>query len=417
MGALRSSNGSRPALVPGEDVDTARVVRHRQAENPCNRRPATAPLGAQRETPVHTRPDRQHRPDPFRHVIAPCRHRLLPAACLGHAPTPLEPAPNLGAALGVELWIKRDDCTGLAFGGNKVRQLEFHFGEARARGADTVLVTGAVQSNLVRLAAAGARRLGMEVHIQLEERVEGAGDLYRVSGNVLLDRVLGATLHSFPVGEDEAAADAALEGRAETLAAAGRRPYVIHSAPGHPPLGGLGYVVAAGEIVEQARALGIGFDAAVCASGSALTHAGLLVGLRALGEAVPVHGICVRRDAGGQGERVLRVASELAATIGRPAAFDAADILVSDAVHRPGYGRLNDAVREAMAMAARLEGLLLDPVYTGKAMAGLIAHARSGRIAAGSRVLFIHTGGQPALFAYAETLGAWLSDAPGAPVR
>ena len=336
----------------------------------------------------------------------------FPRARLGHAPTPLDPAPSLGAALGIDLRIKRDDCTGLAFGGNKVRQLEFHLGAAQAQGADTVLVTGAVQSNLVRIAAAGARRLGMEAHIQLEERVDGASDLYRASGNLLLDRMFGATLHPFPAGEDEAAADAALERRAKALAAEGRRPYVIHSAPGHPPLGGLGYVVAAEEVMEQARALGIEFDAAVCASGSALTHAGTLVGLRALGEAVPVLGICVRRDAERQGDRVARVAAALAAMIGRPAAFDAGEVAVCDAVHSPGYGRLNDAVREAMAMAARHEGLLLDPVYTGKAMAGLIAHVRSGRIAAGSRVLFMHTGGQPAIFAYGDRLGDWLSETP-----
>ena len=336
----------------------------------------------------------------------------FPRARLGHAPTPLETAPNLGAALGIDLYMKRDDCTGLAFGGNKVRQLEFHFGEARARGADTVLATGAVQSNLVRIAAAAARRLGMETHIQLEDRVADGGDLYRSSGNLLLDRVLGATLHPFPEGEDEAAADAAMERRAEALAAGGSKPYVIHSAPGHPPLGGLGYVAAAEEIAEQARTLGIRFDAVVCASGSALTHAGLLVGLRALGQRAPVLGICVRRDAAGQAARVARVAGGLAAMIGRPDAFDAGDVEVSDAVHPPGYGRLNEPVREAMALAARREGLLLDPVYTGKAMAGLIAHVRSGRIAAGSRVLFVHTGGQPALFAYAESLGSWLSQAP-----
>ena len=182
-----------------------------------------------------------------------------------------------------------------------MRQLEFHFGEARARDADTVLVTGAVQSNLVRIAAAAARRLGMEIHIQLEDRVVDGGETYRTSGNLLLDRVLGAVLHAFPEGEDEAAADAAMAVRAETLAADGRKPYVIHSAPGHAPLGGLGYVAAAEEIADQARTLGIGFDAVVCASGSALTHAGLLTGLRALGERAPVLGICVRRDAAGPG--------------------------------------------------------------------------------------------------------------------
>ena len=337
----------------------------------------------------------------------------FPRVRLGHMPTPLEPAPNLGAALGIELWIKRDDCTGLALGGNKVRQLEFHFGEARARGADTVLVTGAVQSNLVCIAAAAARRLGMAIHIQLEDRVKGAGDLYCASGNLLLDRVLGATLHAFPEGEDEAAADAAMERRAAALAAEGRKPYVIHSAPDCPPLGGLGYVLAAGEVAEQAGDLRIGFDAAVTASGSALTHAGLLVGLRALGERVPVLGICVRRDGGRQGARVAQVGSGLAAMIGWPDAFDAGEVEVCDAVLAPGYGRLNDAVREAMALAARHEGLLLDPVYTARAMAGLIGHVRSGRIAPASRVLFVHTGGQPALFAYGESLGPWLSEAPG----
>ena len=274
----------------------------------------------------------------------------FPRARLGHAPTPIDPAPNLGAAFGVELWIKRDDCTGLAFGGNKVRQLEFHFGAAQARGADTVLVTGAVQSNLVRIAAAAARKLGMTVHIQLEDRVDGMDAFYRTSGNLLLDRVLGATLHAFPAGEDETAADAAMERRAAALAAEGRNPYVIHSAPGHSPLGGLGYVLAAEEIVEQAP--DTGFDAVVCASGSALTHAGMLVGLRALGEQVPVLGICVRRDAGRQAARVAQVAGALAAMIDCPDAFDAGGVDVSDAVLAPGYGRLNEAVREAMALAA-----------------------------------------------------------------
>ena len=337
----------------------------------------------------------------------------FPRVRLGHAPTPLDAAPRLGAALGVELWIKRDDCTGLAFGGNKVRQLEFHLGQAQVRGADTVLVTGAVQSNLVRLAAAGARRLRMDVHVQLEERIDPADHLYRTSGNLLLDRVLGATLHAFPVGEDEAAADAALERLAQALADEGRRPYVIHSAPGYPPLGGLGYVVAVEEVMAQARVLGIGFDAVVCASGSGLTHAGALVGLRALGETMPVYGICVRRDARRQRHRVAQVG-------GRAGRHDPAPGGVRRG--RPcrlrrgapagRYGRLNDAVNEAMALAARHEALLLDPVYTGKAMAGLVAHLRSGRIPAGSRVLFIHTGGLPALFAYADKLGTWLSKAP-----
>ena len=285
-------------------------------------------------------------------------------------------------------------------------------GQAQAERADTVLVTGAVQSNLVRVAAAAARRLGLEVRIQLEERVKGTDSLYRTSGNLLLNRVLGAELHAFPEGEDEAAADAAMERRAAAFKDQGRRPYVIHSAPGHPPLGGLGYVLAAGEVTEQARDLSIRFDAVVTASGSALTHAGLLVGLRVLGERVPVLGICVRRDAEPQAVRVAGVASELAEMIACPVTFGAGDVEVFDAVLAPGYGRLNDELREAMAMAAHHEGLLLDPVYTARAMAGLIHHVRSGRIAPGSRVLFVHTGGVPALFAYGEHLGPWLSKAP-----
>ena len=336
----------------------------------------------------------------------------FPRVRLGHSPTPLEPAPNLGAALGIELWLKRDDCTGLAFGGNKVRQLEFYLGEARARGADTLLTTGAVQSNFVRVAAAGARQLGMDVHLQLENRVEAADDLYRGSGNVLLDRLLGATLHAFAAEGGESAADAALDRLAESLSGTGRKPYVIHVGLDQPPLGGLGYVVAASEVLEQVQARGIGFDAVVCASGGALTHAGLLVGMRALGEPVPVHGICVRRDARQQRVRVAQRATELAAMIGFPKAFAADDVHASDEVHPPGYGLLNEAIGEAISMAARLEALLLDPVYTGKAMAGLIALVRAGRIAAGSRVLFVHTGGLPAIFSYASRLEPWLAKAP-----
>ncbi len=339
----------------------------------------------------------------------------FPRVRLGHAPTPLDAAPRLGAALGVELWIKRDDCTGLAMGGNKVRQLEFPLGEAQSRDADTLLITSAVQSNYVRVAAAAGRRLGMETHIQLEERVPDVDALYRSSGNVLLDRLFGATLHSFPVGEDEPAADASLDLLAQSLAEEGRRPYVIHLAPTHPPLGALGYVIAAEETLAQARSIDLEFDAVVCPTGSALTHAGLLVGFRALGRKVPVFGICVRRDTGSQVARVSKVAEQLASMIERPEVFDADDVMTFDGVLAPGYGRLNDAVREATALAARQEGLLLDPVYTGKTMAGLIEHVRSGIIPAGSCVLFIHTGGLPALFAYGEKMGAWLSDVPWAP--
>jgi D-cysteine desulfhydrase/L-cysteate sulfo-lyase len=332
----------------------------------------------------------------------------FPRVKLGHSPTPLDAAPALGGKLGIDLYIKRDDCTGLAFGGNKVRQLEFYFGAAVAQGADTVLITGAVQSNFVRLAAAAARTQGMDIHIQLEERVPDVDDSYRMSGNVLLDKLLGAHLSSFPVGEDESAADASLEALARDLADKGRRPFIIHLGVEHPPLGALGYVVAAEELTTQIAERGLVFDHLVVASGSALTHGGLLVGLRALGNDVPVTGICVRRNAGEQHPRVLKRCGEIAALIENDDCVKDSDVVVSDAVLAPGYGQLNAATIAAMAMAARLEALMLDPVYTGKAMAGLVALARDGAFRPGARVLFVHTGGLPALFGYERTLSKHL---------
>jgi D-cysteine desulfhydrase/L-cysteate sulfo-lyase len=325
-------------------------------------------------------------------------------------PTPLDEAPALGRELGIDLHVKRDDCTGLAFGGNKVRQLEFYLGAARAENADYILITGAVQSNFVRLAAAAARTLGMDIHIQLEERVPDVDPTYRSSGNVLLDRLLGARLSSFPVGEDESAADASLEAIAADLVAQGRRPYVIHLGVEHPPLGALGYVVAARELASQMAEQGIAFDHVVVASGSALTHGGLLVGLRALGNEVPVTGICVRRGADLQHARVLKRCEEIAALIGEDGCVRASDVTVFDEVLAPGYGRMNAATMEAMAMAARLEALILDPVYTGKTMAGLVALARRGAFEAGARVLFVHTGGGPAVFGYERSLSMHLDD-------
>lgn len=324
------------------------------------------------------------------------RLHALPRASLAHLPTPLEPAPNLSRATGgAEILVKRDDCTGLAFGGNKVRQLEFYLGEAVGQGADTLLITGAVQSNFVRATAAAAARLGLACHIQLEERVPKSDPLYRQSGNVLLDRLLGATLHAYPQGEDEAGADRRLEEIAENLRAEGRRPYVIHLAGGHPPLGALGYVLAAEELAAQTDLAGLG--EIVVPSGSAATHAGLLFGLRALGIATPVLGACVRRSAELQGPRVLGRCREIADLLGTECPVAEADVRVDDSALAPGYGRLNPATREAMLLAARSEGLILDPVYTGKSLAVALARARA---LDEGRLLFLHTGGQPALFAY-----------------
>ena len=212
------------------------------------------------------------------------RLATFPQAALGHAaPTPLERANRLSDQLGIDLWLKRDDVTGLGMGGNKVRQLAFYFGDAIAKGADAVLITGAVQSNFMRTAAAAGAKLGLSVHLQLEERVPSNDPLYNTGGNVFLDDLFGAERRSYPAGEDEAGADRALVKWAEELQAAGRKPYIIPLGPGHPPLGALGYCMAAAEYLEQAQE----HTVHVVASGSGASHGGLMFGLRALGLSGP----------------------------------------------------------------------------------------------------------------------------------
>jgi D-cysteine desulfhydrase family pyridoxal phosphate-dependent enzyme len=309
-----------------------------------------------------------------------------PRARLQSGPTPIEHLPRLSRKLGVEVFVKRDDLTGLGFGGNKIRQLEFYFGAALARGADTVLITGAVQSNYVRAAAAAAAKLGLEAIIQLEERVSGMGRPYYASGNVLLDDLLGARRISFPEGENEQGADQSLRDEAERLQREGRRPYVIPLGRNNPPLGALGYMLAAKEVVEQ----GIEFDCAVVASGSALTHTGFLCGLRALRHSAPVHGACVRRQASAQRDRVLTVSRHLANLLGCAPVLGNDDVVTWDMALAPGYGHLGPLAREAIELMAHYEGLFVDPVYTAKSLAVLVALARDGTIPRGTRVLFVH---------------------------
>ncbi len=330
------------------------------------------------------------------------RLSALPRVRLFAGPTPLEAMPNLARCCGGgPLLVKRDDCMGLAFGGNKVRQLEFYIGEADAQNADTVLITGAVQSNFVRLAAAAARKAGMECHIQLEERVAKSDATYRNSGNVLLDRLLGATLHSYAHGEDEAGADKRLGEIAEDLRQSGRRPYIIPLAPGHTPLGALGYVVAADELIRQIAEAGLEVEEIVVASGSGNTHAGLLFGLRALGSDIVVTGICVRRDASAQHPRIAARCREIADLLEIESKVEDADIRVNDFFLPPGYGTAGEETLRAILLAARTEALMLDTTYTGKAMAGFIDRARK---AGGGTRIFVHTGGTPAIFAYEKEL-------------
>jgi len=323
----------------------------------------------------------------------------IPRTTLLTDKTAIERMPNLGAHCGgAQLLVKRDDCTGLAFGGNKVRQLEFYLGAACLQDADTVLITGAVQSNFVRLAAAAARKLGMDCHIQLEERVNKDDSDYRNSGNVFIDRLLGVTLHSYSDGEDEAGADRQLERLAAELQAAGRRPYIIHLGPGHPPLGALGYVVAAQELLGQIEADGITVDRIFVGSGSGATHGGLLFGLCALESDIPVTGVCVRRSAEQQQTRIKNTCDGLGTLLRIDSKVRSEDISLTDAFLAPGYGMPNEAMLNAIVLGAQKEGLLVDPVYTGKVLAAVIHEARTAEKR--STFLFLHTGGSPALFAY-----------------
>ncbi len=329
----------------------------------------------------------------------------FPRVQLAHTPTAFESLPNLTRQLGgPKLFVKRDDCTGLAMGGNKARQLEYYFGEAMAENADTMLITGAVQSNFLRMTAAAAAKLGLRCEIQHEDRVPGMNAEYHSSGNVLLDHLFGCTIHTFPEGENERAADAALEELADRIRADGGKPYIIHLSQEHPPIGALGYVDAAREILQQTAQTGTKIDLIVVPSGSALTHVGTLVGLRLLGSALPVLGICVRRDQEQQAQRVLRRAHETAELLGKPGLIKPEDVWVSDCVLAPGYGRINEQTTEAILLAARSEGLLLDPVYSGKTLAGLISLTRDNTIKQNWNVLFVHTGGTPALFGYQSVL-------------
>ncbi|MFK7941869.1 MAG: D-cysteine desulfhydrase family protein [Paracoccaceae bacterium] len=331
--------------------------------------------------------------------------KKLPRARLSHGPTPFEALDRLSKAnTGARIWAKRDDMQGLAFGGNKVRQLEYYFGQAQAEGADTVLITGAVQSNFCRLTAAFAAKLGFECHLQLEERVATNNPLYRESGNVVVDRLLGAHLHSFAAGEDEAGADAALEDLAADLRGHGKKPYVIHLSPGHPPWGALGYIHCAEEILADAAAAGIAFDHIAVPSGSGATHAGFLFGMRALGSDTPITGYCVRRPAVRQKPRIEGKCQEMADLLGIDNPVSADDVVVNDRFLVPGYGKLNLPTERAVSMGARTEALMLDPVYTGKCMAGALTLA--GNLPSEANILFIHTGGTPGIFAYGDALAA-----------
>ncbi|MCI3131230.1 D-cysteine desulfhydrase [Phenylobacterium aquaticum] len=329
----------------------------------------------------------------------------FPRARFAHLPTPLEPMPRLSEALGgPRLFVKRDDCTGLAGGGNKTRKLEFLLGAALEAGADTLVTQGAVQSNHVRQTAAAAARFGLKCEVILEERVPTNAVDYTASGNVLLDRLLGAKLRNVAAGSDM---NAALESVAEEVRAAGGKPYVIPGG-GSNPIGALGYVDCAIELVAQANAQGLVIDRIVTATGSAGTHAGLVAGLALIGADIPVLGIGVRAPKETQEANVHKLAVQTAALLGHEERVTR-EMTVADCDYvGAGYGLVDEAVIDGLKLVARTEALLLDPVYTGKAMKGLIALSRAGAFK-DETVVFLHTGGAQGLFGYHSVLEGHLA--------
>ena len=325
----------------------------------------------------------------------------FPRVHLAHLPTPLERMDRLSEALGgPEIWIKRDDCTGLSTGGNKTRKLEFLMAEAQAEGADLVMTQGATQSNHARQTAAFAARLGMDCHILLEDRTGYKDENYNHNGNVLLDVLHGATYETRNTGLDM---NAEMESVAENFRKQGKRVYTIPGG-GSNTTGALGYANCALELVGQANDRGLVIDHIVHATGSTGTQAGLVTGLKALNANIPVMGISVRAAKEAQEENVFKLATATADVLGCPGVVSAQDIAANSDYVGEGYGLPTEAGIDAIRMFAKLEGLLLDPVYSSKGAAGLIDLIRKGHYKKGERVVFLHTGGSVSLFGYLNAL-------------
>ena len=328
-------------------------------------------------------------------------HQLShPKIQLGHWPTPLEPMLRINKMhKGPELWVKRDDCTGLAFGGNKTRKLEYLLADAQLREATTLLTAGGVQSNHARQTAAAAARVGLGCELFLEQ-VEGVSEAdYSHSGNLLLDQLLGARLHRLPAGQD---LDAAMALRAQTLSTSGQVPYVM-PVGGSNAIGAMGYVDCGLELAQQLQQHQLSFNAIVLATGSAGTQAGLLAGLALAGIDIPVLGVTVSRSSDEQCQKVLALLHEVQGLLEQSELHED-HVICFDKYYGSAYGDPTPQMVEALRLAASLEGLLLDPVYSGKAFAGLLDLVRHGYFDTSERVLFLHTGGAPGLFAYSECL-------------
>lgn len=334
-------------------------------------------------------------PDP--HAL---RTRHGAVSLLAH-PSPIERLERLEAALGtgVRIYVKRDDVAGIGGGGNKLRKLEFLLGDAIAQGCDTFVTTGGLQSNHCRLSAAAAARMGLACELVLADVVPRHDADYRGNGNLLLDAIFGATVHRLPGDADR---PAFLQARAEALLTEGHKAYVV-GAGGSSPVGALGYVACAWEILGQEAALGERFARIVVPNGSAGTHAGLAAGMAAAGADVArVQSYAVLATPEAAHAETLALAQATLAANALPGSVSAEDVKIDGSQLGNGYGIPTAAMREAVELLARTEGLLLDPVYSGKAFAGLLAAIRSGAFRAGEAVLYVMTGGVPGLFAYRE---------------
>ncbi len=315
---------------------------------------------------------------------------------LAHLPTPLEPMKRLSAHLGgPRLWVKREDCTGVGLGGNKLRKLDYVLKKALADGCDTLVSGGVVQSNSQRQVAAAAAKLGLACHLAVYHgRLKPPSAEYEKTGNALLNRLFGATLHDVPWDGDR---NGAIRALADRLRGEGRKPFVVPYGVSDG-LGAVGYASTMAEIAQQCAAAAIAPAAIVHCTGSGGTQAGLVVGARRALPRTRVVGIDIDAEPERVRADVVTYGKAAAGLLDQP--FDEADVEVVAGHAGPAYGVPHDATIEAIRLGARLEGLVLDPVYSGKGLAGLIALIRGGRWTKDQDIVFIHTGGAPALFAY-----------------
>ena len=325
----------------------------------------------------------------------------FPRVSLAHLPTPLELMPRLSKHLGgPNIYVKRDDCTGLGTGGNKTRKLEFLMADALQKNATAVITQGAVQSNHARQTVAAACKLGLKCELVFEKRVGDATEPYLESGNVFLDHLFGASIREVEKGSDM---DAAMQDVADELSAKGETPYIIPGG-GSNPIGALGYVDCALELIVQANERNLVIDHVVHATGSAGTQAGLIVGLKAMHSGIPLLGIGVNAAKNDQEEKVYKLACTTADFIGAPGLIERDDIVANCDYVGDGYGVPTKSMNDAVLLLARLEGLLFDPVYSGKGLAGMIDLIGSGEFKNAENIVFIHTGGSAGLFAYRDRL-------------